>query len=195
MARRATAPKPVANPNRIPYPDRAVTRIPTKPDSLSETLMILNRALRRAVRYFPNNTATIHHGRKQTYRELWDRARALSKALSELGAQRGDRIAIYLLNSPQFLEVVYACFEIGAVVVPLNTRLAADELDFIINDADCVAFITDETLRPLAASFGPRLEGVNRYVAVNGSNEFGDYETLIARHINDKSGDTSGDIS
>jgi long-chain acyl-CoA synthetase len=157
--------------------------------------MILNRALRRAVRYFPNNTATIHQGRKQTYRELWERARALSKALGELGAQRGDRIAIYLLNSPQFLEVVYACFEIGAVVVPLNTRLAADELVFIINDADCMAFITDETLQPLAASFRPRLEGVNHYVAINGSNEFSDYETLIAQHINDVSGDDSAPLS
>jgi long-chain acyl-CoA synthetase len=157
--------------------------------------MILNRALRRAVRYFPNNTATIHEGRKQSYRELWERAQALSKALGELGARRGDRVAIYLLNSPQFLEVVYACFEIGAVVVPLNTRLAADELVFIINDADCAAFITDETLRPLAASFSPRLEDVNRYVAINGSNEFSDYETLIARHINDKSGDKSNDKS
>src|SRR5215475_7628631 len=158
-------------------------------------MMILKHALRRAVRYFPDNPATIFDGRKQSYRELWMRARALSKALAGLGVRRGDRVAIYLLNSPQFLEVVYACFEIGAVVVPLNTRLAADELVFIINDADCVAFITDETLQPLAASFSPRLEGINRYVAINGSNEFSDYETLIARHINDKSIDTSGDIS
>jgi len=149
--------------------------------------MILNHVLRRAARYFPDNTATIHEGRKQSYRELWERAQALSKALSELGARRGDRIAIYMLNNPQFLEVVYACFEIGAVVAPLNTRLAADELVFIINDADCVAFITDETLQPFAASFSPRLECVNRYIAVNGSNEFSDYETLIAQHIDDKS--------
>ncbi|HMB26718.1 MAG TPA: AMP-binding protein, partial [Blastocatellia bacterium] len=68
--------------------------------------MILNRALRRAVRYFPNNTATIHEGRKQSYRELWERAQALSKALSELGVRGGDRVAIYSLNSPLFLEVV-----------------------------------------------------------------------------------------
>lgn len=142
--------------------------------------MILNQALRRAVRYFPDNTATIFDGRKQSYRELWMRARALSKALGELGVRRNDRVGIYLLNRPQFLEVVYACFEIGAVVVPLNTRLAADELVFIINDAECVAFITDETLQPLAASFNPRLKGVNRYIAIDGSGEFNDYEALIA---------------
>src|SRR5262249_51371461 len=143
--------------------------------------MILNRALRRAVRYFPDNTATIYDGRKQSYRELWERALALSRALGGLGVRRGDRVAIYLLNSPQFLEVVYACFEIGAVVVPLNTRLAADELVLIINDAECVAFITDETLQPLAASFKSRLEGINHYVAINGSAEFSDYEKLIAQ--------------
>src|SRR5262249_46205076 len=91
-------------------------------------MMILKHALRRAVRYFPDNTATIFDGRKKSYRELWMRARALSKALLGLGVRRGDRIAIYLLNSPQFLEVVYACFEIGAVIAPLNTRLAPDEL-------------------------------------------------------------------
>src|SRR5215475_15728455 len=148
-------------------------------------MMILKHALRRAVRYFPDNTATIFDGRKQSYRELWMRARALSKALVELGVRRGDRVAIYLLNSPQFLEVVYACFEIGAVIVPLNTRLAADELVFIINDADCAAFITDESLQPLAASFKPRLQGIEHYIAVNAAGEFKDYETLIAKKTGD----------
>jgi long-chain acyl-CoA synthetase len=147
--------------------------------------MILKHALRRAVRYFPENTATIFEGRKQSYRELWKRSQALSKALFELGARRGDRVAIYLLNSPRFLEVVYACFEIGAVVVPINTRLVADELVFIINDAECVAFITDETLQPLAASFKPRLQGIEHYISVNAAGAFKDYETLIARQNGD----------
>ncbi len=147
--------------------------------------MILNHALRRAARYFPDNTATIFDGRKQRYRELWMRAHALSKALADLGLRRGDRVAIYLLNSPQFLEVVYACFEIGAVIVPLNTRLADDELVFIINDAECLAFITDESLQPLAASFKSRLHGIEHYVAVNGAGAFTNYETLIAPQLGD----------
>jgi len=150
--------------------------------------MLLNSALRRAVRYFPDNTATIFEGRKQSYSELWKRSRALSKALGEIGIGRGDRVAIYLHNSPEFLEVVYACFEIGAVIAPLNTRLAADELVFIVNDADCVAFITGESLQPLVASFKSRLQGIGHYVAVNGGDAFNDYETLIARHTEDSSG-------
>ena len=147
--------------------------------------MILNRVLRRAVRYFPNNTATIFDGHRQTYRELGRRVQALSAALSARGIRRNDRIAIYLLNSSHFLETVYACFEIGAVIVPLNTRLAADELVFIINDAECKAFITDNLLQPLAAAFKNRLEGIEHFIAAGGGEAFTDYESLLSKHTHD----------
>ncbi len=147
--------------------------------------MLLNRVLRRAVRYFPNNTATIFDGRRQTYRELGHRAQAFAACLSSLGIRRNDRVAIYLLNSSQFLETVYACFEIGAVVVPLNTRLAADELVFIINDAECKTFITDKLLQPMASGFKNRLEGIEHFIAIGGGEGFSDYEALIAKHINE----------
>ncbi len=148
--------------------------------------MILNRVIRRAVSYFPNRTATIFEGRRQSYREFGLRVQSLSQALRRLGIKRGDRVAIYLLNSAQFLETVYACFELEAVVVPLNTRLAADELVFILNDAECKAFITDETLRAIAATFKSRLQGIEHYIAVGGGEGFNDYETLLAE---------SGDVS
>ncbi len=147
--------------------------------------MLLNQALRRAVRLFPDNTATIFNSQRQTYRELNAREQAFAQALRDLGVGRDDRVAVYLLNSPQFLEVVYACFEIGAVVVPLNTRLAADELVFIINDAECAALVADDLLQPLAASFKSRLAGIEHYIAIGGAGEFSDYDALIARHIND----------
>lgn len=144
--------------------------------------MILNRVIRRAVRYFPDRTATICEDRKQTYRELGQRIQVLARALGKLGVGRGDRVAIYLLNSAQFLETVYACFELNAVVVPLNTRLAAEELVFIINDAECKAFVTDDVLQPLAASFKGRLQGIEHFIAIGGGAGFVDYETLIAEY-------------
>lgn len=147
--------------------------------------MLLNRALRRAVRYFPNNTATIFNDQRQTYRQLERRTLAFAAALHSLGIRRNDRLAVYLLNSSQFLETVYACFEIGAVVVPLNTRLAADEFVFIINDAECKAFITDELLQPLASKFKNRLEGIEHFIAMGGGEAFNNYETLISEHINE----------
>jgi long-chain acyl-CoA synthetase len=146
--------------------------------------MILNRVLQRAVRYFPNHTATIFNGQRQTYSQLGHRVHLLAYALNELGIKPGDRVAIYQLNCSQFLETVYACFRLGAVIVPLNTRLAADELVFIINDAECKAFITDDQLQPLAASFKSRLIGIEHFVAVGGGEGFSDYEMLLAAHVN-----------
>ncbi len=157
--------------------------------------MLLNRALRRAVRYFPNNIATIFDGQRQSYRELGHRVKALARSMSELGIGRGDHVAVYLLNSSQFLETVYACFEIGAVIVPLNTRLAADELVFIINDAECKAFITDNLLLPTAVTFKSRLEGIRHFIAIGGGEGFIDYESMIAEHVGNSSPLTNDDDS
>ena len=142
--------------------------------------MLLNLAMRRAAKLYPDNTATIFHHERRNYRELDARVHALASALIEMGLKPGDKAAIYILNSPRFLEVTYACFEAGIVIVPLNTRLAAEELVFIINDAECSAFITDEILQPLASAFKPGLKGVRHYISVNGTGEFIDYEQTLA---------------
>jgi long-chain acyl-CoA synthetase len=143
--------------------------------------MRLNQALRRAVRYFPHNTAVIYEGQRLSYRALGERVNKLVMGLRALGVKPGERVALYLLNSPAFLETVFACFELGAVVVPLNTRLAADELVFIINDAECSTFITDAALQPHAAAFKQRLQGINHFIAVGGSEGFVDYQELFTK--------------
>jgi long-chain acyl-CoA synthetase len=143
--------------------------------------MILHQALRRAARYFPAHTATICDSQRQTYRELGQRVQHLAGGFERLGLTAGERVAILMLNCHRFIETVFACFEAGAVVVPLNTRLAVDELAFIINDAECSAFITDEALQPLAATLKPRAQGIRAWVAVQAGEGFRDYEALIAQ--------------
>jgi long-chain acyl-CoA synthetase len=143
--------------------------------------MILNQVIRRAARYFPDQVATIHEGQRQSYREFQKRVTALAGGLQQLGIGRGDRVAIYLLNGPRFMETVLACFEIGAVLVPLNTRLATEELIFIINDAECVAIVADEALQPLAAKMRPQSPGVRHYIAINSAEGFINYEGLFDR--------------
>lgn len=141
--------------------------------------MLLQSALRRAVRFSPDNTATIVEGRKQTYREFAERVSRVAQGLRERGVGPGDRVALYLLNSTRFIETAYACFEIGAAIVPLNTRLAADELVFILNDAECVAFITHQPLEAAALSFRNRLQGNLDFI---GDGEtFHPYESLLQK--------------
>jgi acyl-CoA synthetase (AMP-forming)/AMP-acid ligase II len=78
----------------------------------------------------------------RTFEERLDRCAAL---LWRLGLRPGDRIAMAVGNRFEFIEIMYGAMRAGVVPVPLNTRLGADTLDYIIRDASCVAAIVEPT--------------------------------------------------
>jgi long-chain acyl-CoA synthetase len=141
--------------------------------------MILTQVLKRGAEFYPHNLATVDGSHRQTYRDLRRRVSRLAAGLQRLGVAKGDRVAMLMLNSHQFAEVIFACWDIGAVVVPLNYRLAAEELVFIINDAECAAMISDETMLPLTTEMRSRLEGIKLYIATTPAQDFEDYESLL----------------
>jgi len=142
--------------------------------------MILTQVLKRGVAFYPNNVATIDGAHRQTYRELRTRVNALAAALQQRGIKPGDRVAILMLNGHEMAEVIFACWDIGAVIVPLNYRLAAEELIFIINDAECTAMVTDDVMLPLTVGMRPRLEGIQHYIATTQAGSFENYEEVLA---------------
>jgi long-chain acyl-CoA synthetase len=97
--------------------------------------MIYTHSLGRASRYYPERTALAPSGTRLTFRELHDRVASVAAALSELGFEAGDRLALLLPNGPQYIELVYACSWLGVIAVPLNTRLSAAEIDRVLADA------------------------------------------------------------
>ena len=77
-----------------------------------------------------------HSGRRFTFAELNVRANRTANALAgELGVRKGERVALLLMNGPEFLESFFSIAKLGAVCVPLNWRLVADELQFILKDS------------------------------------------------------------
>jgi len=76
-----------------------------------------------------------HSGRRFTFAELNARSNRTANLLTALGVKKGDRVALLLMNGPEFLESFFAIAKIGAVCVPLNWRLVPDELAFILGDA------------------------------------------------------------
>src|SRR5205085_4086626 len=75
-------------------------------------------------------------GATLTYAALAARIAATARALkSRLGIGRGDRVAVLSLNHPDYLVLLYACARLGAMLVPLNWRLAVPEQIFILTDA------------------------------------------------------------
>ncbi|MGH8888405.1 MAG: acyl-CoA synthetase [Acidothermaceae bacterium] len=82
----------------------------------------------RRARMTPQRIAIAHEGNAWTYAEVADRVERLAHALHNLGVRRGDRVAYLGPNHPAFAETLFACGALGAVFVPLNTRLAVPEL-------------------------------------------------------------------
>src|SRR6204780_2308400 len=98
--------------------------------------MIYVHSMRRAVRYYPERPALCVDGGTLTFRELNDRVTGLVGALIRAGIGPGDRLALLLPNGPEYIELVYACSWLGVIVVPLNTRLSAIEIDRVLADAN-----------------------------------------------------------
>src|SRR5690349_7155166 len=95
-------------------------------------------AARRA-RMSPNRTAIAHDGREWTYRQVHERSTRLAHALAGLGVRHGDRVAYLGPNHPAFVETLFATGALGAVFVPLYTRLAVPELAYVLRD--CAATV------------------------------------------------------
>ena len=120
-----------------------------------------------------------YHG---SFAQHGDRVLRLAHALtSELGVERGDRVAIMALNSHQFLELYHACFLAGVVINPLNLRLAGKELQFILADSGTtVAFVDSFFADHLERNIAPVRDdlALRRIIRIDG--EGAEYEDLLA---------------
>ena len=85
-----------------------------------------------------------HTDLRLTFVELNERSNRISNALAAAGVRKGERVALLLMNSAEFMEAYFGLAKIGAVVVPLNWRLVADELEFILKDAGVSRLIFGE---------------------------------------------------
>ncbi len=110
----------------------------------------------------PQKRAIIFEDRVFTYKELNDRINQTAQMLQELGVGKGDRVGVLLHNTYQIVEVFFALGKIGAILVPLNTRLVSSELAYIIKDSGADVLVFGEAftkaLEPLSASL-PIKEG------------------------------------
>ncbi len=91
-----------------------------------------------------------------TFDELNDRVNRVANMLLDHGIKKGDRVAILMMNSAEFVEVYFATAKIGGVVVPLNWRLVADELEFILKDSGSLILVYGNEFSSLAKELHSR---------------------------------------
>lgn len=102
----------------------------------------------------PRDTAIVFKGEGLTWHELDNRVDRLANVLREAGVKKGDRVAVYLKNRPEFIESVFAICRLGAVTVLINHFLTDREVNWLIQDSEPSAILTEET-------FSPVLDGVS----------------------------------
>ncbi|MBK3647064.1 o-succinylbenzoate--CoA ligase [Streptomyces sp. MBT33] len=128
----------------------------------------------RRARKTPHRTALIHGGTSLTYARLYERTTRLAHALRARGVRRGDRIAYLGPNHPAYLETLFAAGTLGAVFVPLNTRLAGPEIAFQLADSGAKALVYGPSHAGLVAGL-PGDTDVRTYIEVGA-----EYEEAVA---------------
>src|SRR5215831_187105 len=119
--------------------------------------MDLSDLIERNAQFAPAKPAVQFGGQSLTYGQLAQRIGEAARAFkSQLSLRAGDRVAILAANHPDYLALLYACARLGAMLVPLNWRLAVPEQVFILSDASVKVLVVEEAFAdivgPLAAA-------------------------------------------
>jgi long-chain acyl-CoA synthetase len=119
--------------------------------------MNLAQTLTQSAANWPDKTALVFEGRRWTYAQ-WNRTvNQAAHAFRAAGIGKGDRVAFLTYNLPEQVTGFYALMKIGAVPVPINYRLAANEVKYIVDDSKARILVFEEALRAPVAAIQDRL--------------------------------------
>lgn len=153
-------------PNRLPH---SLT--------LPETSVFYN--LEVSAKRYPQKTAIFYYGSDISYRRLHEEAERMAGYLQgELGVSKGDRVLLYMQNSPQFVVAFYAILRLGAVVVPVNPMLVTEELKHYAEDSGAKVAFAGQELYPRISPLVD--EGILERVVVAAYSDYLERETDLA---------------
>lgn len=133
--------------------------------------------------YRSDKIAVIHGDRSFSYGEVARRTRQFASALKSLGIAAGDHVAVLSSNTAEHVEIVFAIVSMGAVWVPINTRLAMPEISFIVGDSEAVALIYSDDLTEAVREVRHSCPGVKQWIGVGDAADVGfSYDALLSDH-------------
>jgi acyl-CoA synthetase (AMP-forming)/AMP-acid ligase II len=137
-----------------------------------------------AARRCPDREFIVCENIRRTFKEENDRANSLANALMDLGVKKGDTVASYQGNGPEIFDAYMACVKAGAIPVPINTRLTAREIAWIVNHAEAKVFIFSGNLSKMIEDIRPELKFTRHLVCVGETSISGaiNIEDLISKY-------------
>lgn len=125
--------------------------------------MLLHKIIDKAVEKTPDKKAVICQGSSCTYSQLFDKMNQWAKTLLSLGIKKGDRVALLMKNRVELVQMYFACFRIGAIAVPLNTRYRTPEAVYAVSHSGSKIMVASSELYPVVADMNrtiPSLQGI-----------------------------------
>src|SRR5580698_7412692 len=143
--------------------------------------------LERAAYVYPDRLSVVHGAQRFTWKETYARCRRLASALARHGIGKNDTVSVMLPNTPPMVEAHFGVPMCGAVLNPLNTRLDAETIAFMLRHGETKVLITDREFSPVVGVALARLDAPPLVIDVDdpafvGGRLLGqtDYETFLA---------------
>ncbi len=144
--------------------------------------MLVGDLLRRTARRYPQKKAMVVGSTQYTYDQLNQRVNRLGNAWLASGLQKGQRVAVLADNCPQFAEIYFAGAKTGIVITPINPRLAAADIAYILSNAEPAAILMSPNYIDVVKSLRPQLGMIRSYFVLGGRVEgMRSYEELISQ--------------
>ncbi len=136
--------------------------------------------------------ALVQDERRMSWGELLDRSARVAQALSDAGVGAGDRVAFLDKNGVEHFEVFFGAAMLNAVCVDVNWRLAAPEVQFIVDDADAKVLVVGPDFVPILDEIVGQLPKVNKVVVIGAHPDHEDHADWLARYPAEDPGADSG---
>jgi fatty-acyl-CoA synthase len=157
---------------------------PKIPKSLKVPATSLYDNLKVSSARYPDQDAIFYYGNKLTYKQLDDEVNALAGYLEhKLGVKKGDKVLLFMQNSPQFVIGFYAILRANAVVVPINPMLMANELEFYIRDCEIKTAIAGQELYDRVQPLLGRTSLENLVIAAYSDYKGEGYENMLPKEV------------
>jgi long-chain acyl-CoA synthetase len=131
------------------------------PENLVQMLNITTQAN-------PDKTAIYFMDKKFTYGQLLSFSDRFAQGLRNLGIESGSKVAIFLLNSPEFVIAYFGIIKAGSIVVPINNMFKQKETEFILSDASISCVVTSLAYFDIIRPVKEKLEGLKYIILVDG---------------------------
>jgi acyl-CoA synthetase (AMP-forming)/AMP-acid ligase II len=130
---------------------------------------------------YPDRTAFVYDNQRETYKEYNDHVNQLVHALRDKGLKKGDVLGVLSWNSIEYAEVFGAAEKGGFITAPINTRLSADEISYLIKDSESRVLFIGREFKELVEKLRPAIPGVKHFIGLDYTdNDIENYSSLLS---------------